>query len=55
MKSNIKNSKPINLLILDIEGGHGGSSKSIFHTVEYLNKRIQTYSNLQKKRNNQKI
>ena len=57
MKSNIKkNSKPINLLILDIEGGHGGSSKSIFHTVEYLNKKtIQTYSNLQKKRNNQKI
>ena len=40
MKSNIKkNSKPINLLILDIEGGHGGSSKSIFHTVEYLNKK----------------
>ena len=39
MNSNIKKkSKPINVLILDIEGGHGGSSKSIFHTVEYLNK-----------------
>ena len=40
MKSKISQvTKPINILFLDIEGGHGGSSKSIFNTIEFLDKK----------------
>ena len=28
----------LNILCLDIEGGHGGSSKSLFNSIKYLNK-----------------
>ena len=30
--------KRINILFLDIEGGHGGSSKSLFKTLEYIDR-----------------
>lgn len=30
--------KKLNILCLDIEGGHGGSSKSLFNSIKYINK-----------------
>ena len=30
--------KKLNILFLDIEGGHGGSSRSLFHTLKYINR-----------------
>ena len=32
--------KKVNILFLDIEGGHGGSSKSLYFNLEKLNKNI---------------
>ena len=30
--------KRLNILFLDIEGGHGGSSRSLFNTLKYINR-----------------
>tara|TARA_E500000178_G_C17008997_1_gene749599 strand:- start:323 stop:1516 length:1194 start_codon:yes stop_codon:yes gene_type:complete len=32
--------KALNILCLDIEGGHGGSSKSLYNSIKYLNKKV---------------
>ena len=31
--------KRLNILFLDIEGGHGGSSRSLFNTLKNINKK----------------